>query len=98
MVADDKLQPAGLKFSKCSDHVEFTRGPFFFLQNICGCSEVSRVIFLSLSSNPKTDGKGITTFFRRTAGFFVWFSITNTSSPAVVACIMNDFGTISCEI
>ena len=77
MVVDDKPEPAGLKFSKCSDHAEFTRDSFFLLQNIRGGSEVSRVIFVSSSSNPKTDGKGITTFFRRTADFSVWCSITN---------------------
>ena len=27
--------------------------------------------------------------------FFVWCSIKNASGAAVVACIMNDFGTIS---
>ena len=31
LVVDDKLEPAGLKFSKCSDHAEFTRDSFFLL-------------------------------------------------------------------
>ena len=31
LVVDDKLEPAGLKFSKCSDHAEFTRDLFFLL-------------------------------------------------------------------
>ena len=31
LVVNDKLEPAGLKFSKCSDHAEFTRDLFFLL-------------------------------------------------------------------
>ena len=31
LVVADKLEPAGLKFSKCSDHAEFTRDLFFLL-------------------------------------------------------------------
>ena len=45
LVADDKLQPARLKFSKCSDHVEFTRGPFFFCKTFAVVRKYPELFF-----------------------------------------------------
>ena len=97
LMTNCNLQPARLKFSKCSDHVEFTRGPFSLCKNFVVVRKYPELFFFHqvlilrlMGKELQLPSQGQLFLF-----YFFWCSITNASGPAIVACIMNDFGTIS---